>query len=268
MRSSERERRRERPVDSGWLWPMDRQLSQELPCAPDVPLLRSDVADGEAEDVAAIELRVREEHLAGGVDSLEDLRVQVVEYFLMNAGWREAEADEREWDRRDDLPIRIGMHPVGELSREGAVWADAGGAPLRSEATNDHPQLERTEAAAELHAVIHEVDHRLALGGHEVFVHERERLLEHVGSGREERRAIKRGEEPLVRIDDEGIGVIDAIEDVSHLRHDRGNAAIGTVDMDPDRLATTDLGNGGDWIDARGARRADGGDAGERQEAV
>src|ERR1044072_2600769 len=111
-----------------------------LPGEADVPFLRPDVADGEAEDVAAVELRVGEEDLAALVDAAQDLRVQVVEYFLMNAGWREAEADERERHWRQNLPIRFGADPVGELPRESAVGADADGKAGGSEAADDHPQ--------------------------------------------------------------------------------------------------------------------------------
>ena len=51
---------------------------QELPRAPNVPLLRSNVPDGETEDVAPVELRVRDEHLTRRVDALLQVLVLLV----------------------------------------------------------------------------------------------------------------------------------------------------------------------------------------------
>src|SRR5207237_8781719 len=100
---------------------------------------------------------------------------------------------------------------------EDAVAADARREASRAEATNDHPQLERAEAAAKLDAVIHKVDYGLALRRDEVLMHQREGALEDLGLGREERRAVERREEPFVRVDNERVGVIDAGEHVTHL---------------------------------------------------
>ena len=104
-----------------------------------MPLLRSNVADGETEDVAPVELRVREKHFAAGVHGGENAGVHLIECFFMNAGRRVAEADEREGNRGDDFPLGLIPHPRGELAREDAVAADARREASRAEATNDHP---------------------------------------------------------------------------------------------------------------------------------
>ena len=62
--------------------------------------------------------------------------------------------------------------------------------------------------------------------------------------------------------------MIDAGEHVAHLGHDRGNATICAVDVQPDRFAPADLGNRRHRIDARRARRADGRNARQRQVAA
>ena len=121
----------------------------------------------------------------------------------MDARRRIAEADEGEGDGRDDFPFGLGSHPVGEVARERAMGADARGEPGSAEAANDHPELERAKASAELDTIVHEVDDRLALGRDEVLVHQREGTREDVRLGREERGAIERREQPLMRIDDE-----------------------------------------------------------------
>ena len=97
---------------------------------------------------------------------------------------------------------------------------------------------------------------------------EGERALEDVRFRREERGAIEGREEPLVRVHDERVGVFDAGEDVAHLRHDGGNATVRTVDVQPDPFTPADLGDRGNRIDARDARRANGGDAREREAAA
>src|SRR5438270_13842199 len=111
-----------------------------------------------------------------------------------------------------------------------------------AEPANHHPQLERPKASAELNTVIHEIDDRFALRRNEIFVHQGERALEHIWPGREKGRAVEWREEPLVRIDDKGVGVVDAGEDVSHLRHDGGDSAVRSIDVEPHSLAPTDLG--------------------------
>src|SRR5213079_457913 len=111
---------------------------------------RPRVPDGEPQDVSPLEHGVRDEDLAGRVYAVEERAVLVV-------GRVAAGADEREVARRDDLPARLGAHPVLEEVREPYAIADRRLEPFAPVAAEHRPELERPEAAAERRPVVGEV---------------------------------------------------------------------------------------------------------------
>src|SRR5262249_60988344 len=106
---------------------------------------RALVADGEPQDIAALELRVRDEDLAPRVYPLEERLVVLVRALA-------TEADEREVPRRNELPSRLPPDPGLEQRGEAHGLADPrleSGSPV---AAQDRPELQRAEAATERRA--------------------------------------------------------------------------------------------------------------------
>ena len=164
--------------------------------------------------------------------------------------------------RRDDLPARLGLDPRGEELRQAHVLADQRAQPLGAVPAQHEPQLQRAEPAAERRPVVLQVDGGVGRG--EVLGHERERLVQNLRPPRPERRAVHRREQPLVRVDDERVGALAAVEAPAELRADRRRAGVGRVDVQPDaRLLTAarELGHG---VDGRRRRRPDRRDDGGR----
>src|SRR5205807_3571318 len=128
---------------------LPRLALQDLPHTPHVGLRRPRVADRKAQNVTALELRVREKYLAGAVDALEERLVRLV-------GGVAPEADKREPARRGELPAVSVAHPALEELGQPHVLADPGLQPLAAEAAKHRPQLQRAEATAERGAVVGE----------------------------------------------------------------------------------------------------------------
>src|SRR5690606_35161364 len=98
---------------------------------------------------------------------------------------------------------------------------------LRTVTPKDKPELERAEAPPELNPPVAEIDHVRIMGGAEIFGRRAERAEERVRVPDEVRRAVKIGEQPLVRIEHERLGVLHAIEDPAALGEDRRGTGIG-----------------------------------------
>ena len=134
--------------------------------------------------------------------------------------------------------------------------------PSRAVPAQHDPELQRAEAAAERRAVVLQVERGVGRG--EVLGDERERLVERLRAPRPERRAVHRREQPLVRVDDDRVGALAAVEAPAKLGADRRRARVGGVDVQPDAgllAAARELGHRVD----RGRRgRADGRDDGGR----
>ncbi len=108
--------------------------------------------------------------------------------------------------------------------------------PLPSVAAEDGPELERPEAAAERRPVLAEAVDRVRRP--QILGHEAERVAQHVRPAAPDERAVDRHEHPLVCVDDERVGAVDALERPAQLGADHGRARVGGVDMEPDaRLA-------------------------------
>src|SRR5262245_23596508 len=98
-----------------------------------------------------------------------------------------------------------------------------------------HPQFERAEAATERDAVCHEIGRLLpsALSVREVVRNQTEGGFERLWPTGVEDAAIQREKEPLVGVDDEGIGTFTAGEDPLHAWLNGGTAPIGGIHMQP-----------------------------------
>ena len=82
-----------------------------------------------------------------------------------------------------------------------------------------------------------------------------------------ERAQVERREQPLVRVDDQRVGAIDARQHVPVGRQHRRDAAVRGVHVQPQPLALADVRNRRHRIDAGRRRGAHGGDDGDRQHA-
>ena len=79
---------------------------------------------------------------------------------------------------------------------------------------------------------------------------------------------VERGEQPLVRIDDEAVGALDAGEQMAHARGGEAGAAIGAVDVEPRAEPLRRVGGGSEVVDDAGVRRPRRGDDGEHSPAI
>ena len=136
-------------------------------------------------------------------------------------------------DRLDRLAIRVG--------------------PVRRER---EPQGEPACAAGEVVGQIGGVQGGLRLGGFEV------RGVLPVCCDGERRIAIDEGagvvgrEQPLVRVDDERVGALDAIEERPDARCEQRGAPVGGVDVEPETPVGTRVGHPRQVVDDPGVRRA------------
>jgi alpha,alpha-trehalose phosphorylase len=74
----------------------------------------------------------------------------------------------------------------------------------------------------------------------------------------EQRGAVERGEQPLVRVHDERVGVLDAVVPVPDARREQAGAAVGAVHVEPEVVLSGDFGGTGQVVDDAGVRRARG----------
>ena len=100
------------------------------------------------------------------------------------AGRVPAEADRRERDGRQPLPVRVGVDPAGELGGHREVLLDPPAQTLEPEPAQLDPQLEGAEPPAELRLVVVEVpDGSFAVERAQVLRHETERRVAVTPSG-------------------------------------------------------------------------------------
>ena len=137
-----------------------RRVTNQIPRAPHVPLLRLPLPDRHPERVAAAEHRVGEVHVARRVDPPEQLLVPAVERARVARECRRLvpEADEAERrGRRHDEP-GFGQHPGAETFRQRDVVPQHRPETLDAVASDHEPELEGAELPAELDAPVAVVD--------------------------------------------------------------------------------------------------------------
>src|SRR5712691_11961967 len=118
------------------------------------------------------------------------------------------------------------------MRREGHVARDERRNAATPEVLEDHPQLERAEAARLLGTVLREPRlpaEALALLGAEIRGHEAERLAQHDAVAHEHRAALDGDGEPLVRVQRERIGALQARVARRSGGIEDAEAAVGTV---------------------------------------
>ena len=147
------------------------------------------------------------------------------------------------------------------------MLAQTRGQALVSEVADYHPELERAEAATELHAVVGAVAHRFLFGRAKVFGDEREGSAQNVEARAVERREVEGREEPLVRVRDERVGALASLEVSPQFGDDCGGAGVGRVNVEPQLFARADVGYVGHGVNARRRGRADGGDDAEGKQS-
>ena len=156
------------------------------------------------------------------------------------------------------------------LGGEADVLADGRREPVPAVEPQRRPQLERPEAAGELEPVVPEGEALRGLGGEDAHVV--------VGAGAERPRsgrrvvqqegaAIDRRVQPLVCIDAQGVGAVQAGEQVAAGRVRRGGRAVGAIHVQPDARVGRDGGHRVERVDGAGGGRAGVGDDTDRQQA-
>ena len=146
--------------------------------------------------------------------------------------------------------------------------ADPAAHSLEAEPAQLDPQLQRAHAPSELGRVIRVVaDRRHAVERPQVLRMEAERRGEPVHPAREQQRCVERREQPLVRIDDDRVGALPALERCPQLGHQGDRARVGGIHVEPRPLAFGNVGHGSDWVDRCRRRRPDRRDDRDRQAA-
>src|SRR5690349_21423809 len=126
----------------GEISPASAGAANQRPRPADMLLGRGDSAERHAQRELFIELRVREEHVAGAVQAIEDALVDVVAAAM-------AEADKIERRIDDQIEVRVLSHPLGELLRDLHMVANVPLQAVDAIVADDEPELERAEAPAQ-----------------------------------------------------------------------------------------------------------------------
>ena len=146
--------------------------------------------------------------------------------------------------------------------REANGVADRVLEPVPTVAAEHRPELERAERAAQSRAVLAEA--RDVVRRAEVLGDEAEGVSQHVRATRPQRGAALRGEEPLVRVDDDRVDPLDVLERPAVLGADHRGAGVRGVDVEPGAVSLAGVGDRRDRVDRRRGRRADRRDDGAR----
>ena len=193
----------------------------------------------------------------------EDPGVRRVGFLGRQIRGRPAEGHDREGRRRRDLDAFLALENAAEGARENEVAAEARPHAGGSEGAQRHPHLEGAEPAAELHAVIHVLAHRLPLGRLEIVRHDGEGAPHALHPAEEEPGALERHEHPLVRVEEDRVRALPAREEGAHLRQRCGRARVRRVHVEPDPLARAEVRERRQRVDGRDRRRAGGRDDGD-----
>src|SRR5579871_1345772 len=180
-----------------------------------------------------------------------------------------AEAYCAERCRSEALEVVRVIDPAREELAEADVLVNARRQSFLPEIAQDHPELERAETATERSAIVHQVHDLLVatLSVAQVFGDQTEGGLDDLRPASVEDAAIDRGEEPFMRVDDQRIGALAAVQCPAHGWIDGSRAAIRTIDMQPEAVSRADSGDLRHGVYAGGRGRADRSHDGERQPA-
>ena len=110
-----------------------------------------------------------------------------------------------------------------QVGRQVEVLLEPRAQARQAEVAQLHPHLDAAGAPAQLRDVLVVVAPGvLAVGRAQVLRHEAQGVPQGVHPARQQERAVERREEPLVRVDDDGVGPLPAPEVVAHGRDERG----------------------------------------------
>ena len=152
-------------------------------------------------------------------------------------------------------------------SASAIVVRDRGLEGVEAEDAQREPQLQRAGAAGELRAALAQLDHA-GVAVAQVGAVERERVLQQARVADQHGADLVGLEEPLVRVQHEAVGALDAGQQVLAARREAGGRAVGAVDVEPQALALRRASaRSCERIDAAGARRPGGADEQERPQA-
>src|SRR5215469_16761622 len=148
--------------------------------------------------------------------------------------------------------MRRFVNPARYELGQANMLANTSGQSYLAEIAHDHPEFERAEAAAQRGAVIHEVGDFIARAFRvtQVLGDEAKSGFDNMGLAGIKDAAIDGGEEPFVRVDDEGIGTFTARQHPAHIRINGSGAAIGGIDVQPQAVAFAYISDLGHRVDA------------------
>jgi hypothetical protein len=202
--------------------------------------LGEEAVEVDAQGAAAVQHGGREPRLAAPLDALLQGPLQLV---LLRARARserrrqEARAAERRLDLADALEIFRRVEPRGEVPGQLDLPLDQFGVAARAEMFKRHPDLERVEAARAELAVAEEVVLHVGAAAllAEVLGRDVEGVAQDAPAPAHEQRAAGEGhEEPLVRVDGDGVGALDAAQAPAVLLREGEPAAVGRVHVEPE----------------------------------
>ncbi len=173
-----------------------------------------------------------------------------------------AEGEEREHRRADDLEVRFGGKPPGEFLRPFHMVADHRAQALEAVVAHQEPEFQRAEAPAERHGPFGIVDDAVMAVSLQVFRLDGEGAHLVLGAFDELHRAVEIRPQPFVRVEDDGIGRLDAIPERAEFRADHRRTGPCRVHMQVKPMRLRDFGDRADRVAG-----ADGGAAGAGDDA-
>ena len=221
----------------------------------DVFPARRVVEDAQPDRETAAQFRRGDEADRATREKANQLGIQPLAAVLVVVAEASAEAEHAERRGTHELERRAAldalMRPQCEI--EAAVDRDA--ERRQTEILDRQPDLDRVRCPRELHPVVGEVHlsrHR-ALRVSQVVRMDLERVEELPSLADEETAAFEGLVEPLVRIERDRVGELDARESGAAALGDRGEPAIRAVDVEPRATLAADRGDLGQRIDGTGA---------------
>lgn len=159
----------------------DQRSDDSLPAVLQMPLLGFPAADRDTDALLATDRGLCQHDLVLIVRPLDESRVELVLDLDVSRRVQDAEDNEREASRREELDSGFALDDRFEVPGEVDEFAQVGAEPVRTERPQDVPDLERTESTTERDLPVSEVDDE---AGRRLFSAEIERC--HIQSAREE----------------------------------------------------------------------------------
>jgi hypothetical protein len=147
-----------------------------------------------------------------------------------------------------------------EVFGESDVMAEHGLESANTVAAKDKPKLECAKAPTEGDAPIPKVHNLRIIGCFEIFGAALEGCQKRVDIANVVGRTIEICEQPLVRIEDETIGIFDALEDEASFGQYGGCTCISSINMKPSAMRSAYRPDGMEWIDGGRGSGSQGGD--------